>query len=50
MLKAWKNAYQNREKSPLKEETDKREDNDVKDPILEDVGRAIKLVRNSIHT
>jgi len=48
MLKAWKNAYHNREKSSLKEEPEKRDDNHVKDPILEDVGRAIKLVRNLI--
>lgn len=48
MLKAWRNVYHNREKSPLKEERDNRNENHVKEPMLEDVGRAIKLVRNSI--
>jgi hypothetical protein len=41
-------VYHTREKSPLKEERDNRDENHVKEPMLEDVGRAIKLVRNSI--
>ncbi|XP_065339117.1 uncharacterized protein prd1 isoform X2 [Cloeon dipterum] len=44
MLKAFKSAYHSKDNSLLKERTEKKDENHVKDPILEDVGRAIKLL------